>query len=179
MQKVAAPKAWKTLANEQISDDLIWEITRNWNCYLVGNHNTQFSRDPLNLTGLNTKKDSGLANTKALGVGFEITERKVQEKKNKKKTGVVRFVLNIKTHKQLPKKRTVAIPAKALALHNNTVFSSRRRLALRAVVKAAQRDLTQYRRDLVPVLFKRLRKLNKFRKLHKKQNRLEAKKTKL
>ncbi len=176
MQKAST---WKTLPLQQTSDDTLWELTRNWNCYLVGDHHTQFSRDPLNLTGLNTKRDSGLANTHALGINYEITERRVREKKAKKKARVVRFTLNIKTRRQLPKRRCVALPENQVPLHNNTVFSSRRRITARAIVKTLRRDLQNYRRDLLPLAFRRLRRLHRFKKANKAQNRAEAKKAKL
>lgn len=178
MQKVKAVKAWKVLPHQQASDDAIWELTRNWNSFLFSNHGLTLSRDPLNLTGLNTKRDSGLANTHAIGVGIDVNDRKVKEKKAKKKAKVVRFSLRLRTKRSLPKKRLVALAAKALPQNNNVVYSSRRRITLRAVAKALQRDLVNYRKDLLPLAFKRLRKLNKFKKLNKKQNKADAKKVK-
>ena len=128
-------RKWKTLPYSQVSDDTIWEMTRNWNCCLT------LSRDPLNLTDLNLRRDSGLANSKALGVGYETTERKVREKKAKKNAKVVRFTLRIKTKRQLPKRRLVALPVNpvtktAVPQNNNLVFSERKRFAARAIVKA-------------------------------------------
>ncbi len=170
-------KAWKTLPTQQTSDDTLWELTKNWNCYLVKNHGKTFSTDPLNLSGVHTKRDSGLANSHAIGITIDIVDKKVAEKKAKKSVAkVARFALNIKTRKGLQKKRTVALAAKAVPLHNNTVFSSRRRVTLRAIVKALKRDLTTYRKDLLPLAFKRLAKLNKFKKVNKKINRQESKK---
>lgn len=178
MQKVKATSAWKTLPLQQTSDDLTWELTRNYNCYLISNQGVTFSRDPLNLTGMNTKRDSGLANTHALGVSYEAVDRKVKEKKAKKKAKVIRFSLNIKTKRQLPKKRLAALPSKTLPLHNNAVYSARRRITARAIVKTLQRDLKTYRADLLPLAFKKLRKLNKFKRNNKRQNKAEAKKVK-
>ena len=170
---------WKTLPYQQVSDDTIWDLTRNWNCYLVHNQGLTLSRDPLNLTGLNLKRDSGLANTKALGVDFEATDRKVREKKAKKKAKVVKFTLRIKTRRQLPKRRLVALPQKqAVPLTNNLVFSERRRVSARAVVKALQRDLTAYRRDLIPLAIRKLRKLIRYKRRNRKANKQEAKKLK-
>ncbi|KAL2123981.1 hypothetical protein VTJ04DRAFT_346 [Mycothermus thermophilus] len=54
-----------------VSADLIWEVTRLQNAYLVkrkGNGSPQFSRDPLNLTNLHARKYAGYVNPKALGV---------------------------------------------------------------------------------------------------------------
>jgi hypothetical protein len=170
---------WKTLPYQQVSDDTLWDLTRNWNCYLVHNHGLTLSKDPLNLTGLNLKRDSGLANTKALGVDFEASDRKVREKKAKKKAKVVRFTLRIKTRRQLPKAKLAALPAKqAVPQNNNLVFSERRRVPARAIVKALQRDLTAYRRDLVHLAIRKLRKLIRYKRKNRKANKQEAKKLK-
>jgi hypothetical protein len=178
MEKVKAPSAWKNLPHQQVSDDTLWEMTREWNCYLTYNHRVTLSRDPLNLTGLNLKRDSGLANTRAIGIGYEATDRKVKEKKAKKRARVIRFTLNVKTHRNLPQKRLVALPAKSLPLHNNTVFAQRRRLTSRSIVKTLQRDLQNYRSDLLPLAFRRLRRLHRFKRANKRQNKAEAKKVK-
>ncbi len=166
MQKVSQ---WKTLPLQQTSEDTLWELTRSWNCYLVNSQGHTFSRDPLNLTGLNTRRDSGLASGHAIGIGHETVQRNMKDKTGKNKGRAVRFNLRIKTKKQIPKKRLVALKTYQLPLHNNTVFSDRRRLAVRAIVKALQRDLNGYRSDLLPLAFKRLRKLNKFKKANKKE----------
>ncbi|KAK5654148.1 hypothetical protein OQA88_7579 [Cercophora sp. LCS_1] len=57
--------------SSNVSADLIWEITRSQNAYLVKRTYggaAQFSRDPLNLTNLHSRKYAGFANTKAIGV---------------------------------------------------------------------------------------------------------------
>jgi hypothetical protein len=169
---------WKTLPYQQVSEDSLWEITRNYNCYLVKNHRMTFSKDPLNLTGLNTKRDSGIAATHALGIGYEQTERKVREKKAKKKAKVIRFAFRVKTKKQLSKKKLIALPEKKLPTTNNTVYTDNRRITARAIVKALQRNLSGYRKDLLPLAFRRLRKLNKFKRANKRTNKAEAKKVK-
>ncbi|KAK2731960.1 hypothetical protein FQN57_003066 [Myotisia sp. PD_48] len=58
-------------ARPNVSDDLIWEITRSQNAYLVkraaaGGY--QFSRDPLNLVNSQSRKYAGFVNSKAIGV---------------------------------------------------------------------------------------------------------------
>jgi large subunit ribosomal protein L28e len=71
-----------TLPN--ISSDLIWEIVRNNNSFLVKskqNGGVQFSRDPLNLYNKNTRKHAGFVNEKAIGVvagekGFTVITKK-------------------------------------------------------------------------------------------------------
>jgi large subunit ribosomal protein L28e len=54
-----------------VSSDLVWEIVRNQNAFLVKSKvsgGVQFSRDPLNLTNLHSRKYAGFVNDKAVGV---------------------------------------------------------------------------------------------------------------
>ncbi|KAI0537360.1 ribosomal L28e protein family-domain-containing protein [Xylaria digitata] len=53
------------------SADLVWEIVRNNNSFLVkrkASGGVQFSRDSLNLTNKNARKWAGFVNDKAIGV---------------------------------------------------------------------------------------------------------------
>ncbi|KAJ5755303.1 60S ribosomal protein L28 [Penicillium manginii] len=68
-----------------VSNELVWQITRNQNSYLVRRNTgggSQFSRDPLNLVNKHSFKYSGFANTKAIGVqatengGVAVTTKK-------------------------------------------------------------------------------------------------------
>ncbi|KAK2761393.1 hypothetical protein FQN54_001915 [Arachnomyces sp. PD_36] len=68
-----------------VSSDLVWEIARNQNSFLVKRNSgggSQFSRDPRNLTNKNSRKHAGFANTKAIGVqaseegGVTLTSKK-------------------------------------------------------------------------------------------------------
>ena len=142
-------KAWKDLPGTQVTEDSLWEITKGYTCYLTRNHDLTLSTDPLNLTGLNTKRDSGVACVHALGVGFNAKQRTVKEKKVKKKAPVVRFTLRIKTKRQLPKAKLVELKAKPTT--NNLIYSERSGVTIRAIVKALRRDLHNYRRDLIPI----------------------------
>jgi hypothetical protein len=76
---------------------------------------------PLELNCLNSKRDSE----------YEATERKVREKKAKKNAKVVRFTLRIKTKRQLPERRLVALPVnpvtKTAVPQNNNFGSSEKR----------------------------------------------------
>ncbi len=168
-----APKNWKSTPSFQVSDDAIWEMTRNWNCYLYSSNGLTVSKDPMNLTKLNTKRDSGLANSKAIGVEITTGQRKIKEKKASKKAMVTRFTLNIKTHRNLTKKRCVAIKG-ATPASNNTVYSTRPRVTLRTIVKTLQRDLKNYRGDLVPIAFDRLKALQKMKRNNVRINRSKA-----
>ncbi|KAL2007188.1 hypothetical protein VTN00DRAFT_8626 [Thermoascus crustaceus] len=54
-----------------VSSDLIWEITRPQNAFLVKRKTAggvQFSRDPLNLVNKHSRKYEGFVNNKAIGV---------------------------------------------------------------------------------------------------------------
>ena len=96
-------KAWKDVPGKQVSEDSLWEMTKKYNSFLNKNHGLTISTDPLNLTGVNTKRDSGVSAVRALGITTEIDDRNVKEKKQKKKAPVVRFNLNIKTKKKFLK----------------------------------------------------------------------------
>ncbi|KKK22039.1 60S ribosomal protein [Aspergillus rambellii] len=54
-----------------VSSDLVWQITRTQNAFLVKRKTaggSQFSRDPLNVLNKHSFKYAGYANTKAVGV---------------------------------------------------------------------------------------------------------------
>lgn len=57
--------------SNNVSYDLIWQISRTNSSYLVKRNNAggvQFSREPLNVTGFYTQSASGFANKTAVGV---------------------------------------------------------------------------------------------------------------
>ncbi|KAJ4322303.1 hypothetical protein N0V84_004895 [Fusarium piperis] len=73
-----------------ISSDLIWEIVRNNNSFSAKskkNGGVQFSRDPLNLTNLSSRKYAGFVNDKAVGISagekgaVVVTTKKAQPNK--------------------------------------------------------------------------------------------------
>ncbi|KAK4106719.1 ribosomal protein L28e [Parathielavia hyrcaniae] len=54
-----------------VSADLIWEVSRPYNSFLVqrkAGGAPRFSRDPLNLTNLHSRKYAGFVNDKAIGI---------------------------------------------------------------------------------------------------------------
>ncbi|KAI9887748.1 MAG: 60S ribosomal protein L28 [Watsoniomyces obsoletus] len=56
---------------ENLSTDVIWELCRNNNAYLVKRRTgggVQFSRDPLNLMNKHSRKYNGFINEKAVGI---------------------------------------------------------------------------------------------------------------
>ncbi|RAL07726.1 60S ribosomal protein L28 [Aspergillus homomorphus CBS 101889] len=81
-----------------VSSDLVWQITRNQNAFLVKRNSgggSQFSRDPLNVQNKQSFKYAGYANNKAIGV--QATEN----------GGVV--VLTKKSNPQQPAKNIVTV----------------------------------------------------------------------
>lgn len=150
-------KGWKTLPNEQASGDLIWEYTKENNCYLLKNTGLILSRDPMNLSGFNLKRDSGLASTQAIGIQLTYVKGNWKENKVKKTGQVAKFNLNIKTKKMNP--RSVLRPI-GKAANVTSVYSVRRNQTLTQVVGTLAKGLTNYRRDLKTVLAQKIRKLN-------------------
>eukprot|EP00013_Stygamoeba_regulata_P027686 CAMPEP_0177657230 /NCGR_PEP_ID=MMETSP0447-20121125/16065_1 /TAXON_ID=0 /ORGANISM="Stygamoeba regulata, Strain BSH-02190019" /LENGTH=137 /DNA_ID=CAMNT_0019161553 /DNA_START=49 /DNA_END=462 /DNA_ORIENTATION=+ len=63
-----------------MSSDLVWQIVRNNNSFLVKRNGIQLSREKNNLRNVNSYKYSGLANAKSVGVqagakGVVLTKR--------------------------------------------------------------------------------------------------------
>lgn len=162
MPKDKVKKEWKELPPCQVSDALLWEATKNYTSFLTKNNGLTLSTDPLNLTGKNTKKDSGVCATRALGIEFDTVEKNVKVKKAKKKAPVLRFSLNVKTKKVIPKKKCVELKEEPTT--NHCVYSSTRNVPIRALVKTVKRDLNNYRRDLVPTALRKLYVLYTFKK---------------
>ena len=170
-------KAWKDVPGAQVSEDSLWEMTKKYNSFLNKNHGLTISTDPLNLTGVNTKRDCGVSAVRALGISTEVNDRTVREKKQKKKAPVVRFNLNIKTKKKIPKSKLVSLKDKEPE-NNNVVYGSNKNVTLKAIIKSLKRDLKNYRKDLVPVALKKVKKLSTYKLKNKWANRQEAKKIK-
>ncbi|MCJ1404452.1 hypothetical protein MMC11_007677 [Xylographa trunciseda] len=70
-----------------VSADLIWEIARTNNAFLVKRRSgggVQFSRDPFNLVNKNSRKHAGFVNDKAVGIlpgekgGLTLTTKKTK-----------------------------------------------------------------------------------------------------
>ncbi|KAJ2985132.1 hypothetical protein NUW58_g5701 [Xylaria curta] len=111
----------------QVSSDLVWEIVRSNNAYLVkrkASGGVQFSRDTLNLTNKHARKWAGFVNDKAIGV--------VSAEKN----GV----------KVLSKKTSASQqPAKAIS---ETTYSGGKSTRKTYVAVANQAAVNDYRADL-------------------------------
>ncbi|MCQ2818769.1 MAG: 60S ribosomal protein L28 [archaeon] len=169
-------KQWKDFEGCQVTEDSLWEMTKFYNSYLRKGQHITLSTDPLNLTGVNTARDSGIAAPHALGIETDAKKKKVVEKKIKKDGVVVRFNFRIKTKHQLPKRKCVALEKAPKS--NNRVYSLRQRITLRSIVKALKRDLTTYRKDLLPVAMKKIALLRLYKLRNKRANIAEAKKIK-
>jgi len=175
-------KGWKTLPTEQATGDYIWEYTRDNNCYLVKNTGLVFSRDPLNLSGLNLKRDSGLASTQAVGIQLTHVKGRWREKKVKKTGTIPRFNLNVKTKKMNPRSNLKPVaevkPVTKFTPTVNSFYSVRRNQSLTQVLKNLVRGLTNYRRDLKTLMAQRVRKLNNVKKHIFQDYRAERRKVK-
>ena len=166
VQKEKVKKEWKELPACQVSDSLLWEATKKYTSFIIKNNGLTLSSDPLNLTCRNTKKDSGIAASRAIGIEHDIEEKDIKVKKKKEKRPVCRFILNIKTKKLIPKKKCVELK-EATPSTNHCVYSKTRRIPIRAIVKSMKRDLNNYRRDLVPTALRKLYLLYRFKKANK------------
>ena len=173
MQKVGE---WKVLPRQQISDDLLWGMNKNYNCFLRKSHSLSLSMDPTNISGLNLKRDSGISSQEGIGITTQVKERKVKERKAKKNARVIRYSLNLRSRRQLGKNRLVAL--KANPTSNNSAYSTQDGLTSRSIVKILRRGLKNYRPDLIPLAFRKLRRMHKSKKINKKLNRKEARKAK-
>ena len=60
-----------------VSSDVLWELTKKSNAFLIKRDNKQFSSDPYNLTNANTRQFAGISNTKAIGV---VNKKKADDK---------------------------------------------------------------------------------------------------
>jgi hypothetical protein len=176
MQKVGG---FKSLPRVQVSDDLLWGINRTANCFLRKSQGLTLSVDPTNLFGLNLKRDSGITSEEGIGITINIAERRVKERKAKKRAPVVRFDLNLRKRRQLPKSRLVALPPKAkTATNNNSTFSSQKGITARSLVKVITRGIKNYRPDLQRLALIKVRKLHKAKKIGKALNKKDAKRQK-
>jgi large subunit ribosomal protein L28e len=110
-----------------MSSDLVWEIVKSNNSFLVKRKLAQFTREPNNLTNLNSFKYSGLANAKCIGVAAAADKKGV--------------VLSVKTKSTKPAKSIAASKIHA---------SGVRRVA--KTIKAIT-EKRHYRADLQKVIF--------------------------
>jgi len=170
MQKAST---FKVLPRSQVSDDLLWAINGSNNCFIRKSQGVRFSVDPCNLSGLNLKRDSGITSQEGLGITINRAERKVKEKKSKKRAQVVRFNFNVRSRRNLSKPRLVAV--KKNPTSNNRVYSTQSGVTTRSILKTIRRSLGTYRPDLHRVAFKKLTKLNALRLRSKYANRAEVK----
>ena len=66
------------LINSTMSSDLVWELVKKNNRFLVKRDGAQFSGEPFNLKNQNSFKYSGLANTRAVNVALSKDGKKVE-----------------------------------------------------------------------------------------------------
>ncbi|KAI2642559.1 60S ribosomal protein L28 [Xylaria nigripes] len=83
------------MATSHVSPDLIWDIVRGNNSFLVKRCGIQLSRDPLNLTNKHARKWAGFVNEKAIGIvpnekgGVKVLSKKTAASQKPAKSVVV------------------------------------------------------------------------------------------
>lgn len=169
----------KSLPRNQVSDDLLWAINKKNNCFLRKNQGVTFSLDPTNLSGINLKRDSGVTSQEGIGITPNVSERKIKDKKVKKRANVTRFDLNVKSRRQLGKNKLIAKPSKNNKVSepktNNAAYSTQRNLTSRAIIKVVKRSLKNYRPDLHELALRRIKKLHQSKKRGKNLNKKDLK----
>ena len=62
----------------KVPSNVVWQLTKKYSSFLVKDrqNGAQFSRDPLNLTGLHNAQDSGISNQRSIGVQLVNTKTK-------------------------------------------------------------------------------------------------------
>ncbi|KXJ97541.1 ribosomal L28e/Mak16 [Microdochium bolleyi] len=136
------------------SADLVWEIVRNQNSYLVKRKNgggVQFSRDPLNLTNKHSRKYAGFVNDKAIGV---VPNEKGGVKIISKKAADVQKPAKCTTETQYRGGKTSRSTYKAVA---NQTAKNGYRPDLRAAAVSRASALLQSQREKKPVPEKKTR----------------------
>jgi large subunit ribosomal protein L28e len=83
----------------KIPSEVVWQLTKKYNSFLVKANGQQLTRDPLNLTGLHNASQSGLANSGAIGLSA------VKAKGKKGTKSVVTLLQKHKTHNKIAKRK--------------------------------------------------------------------------
>ena len=137
-----------------MSAELIWQIVRKNSCFLVKNQGLTLTKEPGNLTKLNTFKANGYVNNKSVGVEAAADGKGV--------------VLSLRTKAAETNK-----PAKAVSSTTITKGSRAAIKSIRNVLNAGS-----YRRDLVDPAVRRASAILKSQKagVSKKQKRSRRKK---
>ena len=139
----------------KLPNSVVWQLTKKWNAFIVqGNNNQQFSKDPLNLTGLHNASSSGLANNHAIG----LQGVKAKSKGNKRFKAGADLLVKHKTHNQFKKQKKVS--------QSKSLFSRvqlRRGLGRAAKVIQGLTHISEKTRQLA---LKRLGKLHSAQRVH-------------
>lgn len=75
----------------KIPSEVVWQLTKKYNSFLVKFNGQQFSTDPLNLTNLHNSSSAGLSNNQSIGLHGAKTQGK--------KKGVKRVITLLQKHK--------------------------------------------------------------------------------
>ena len=167
---------FKSLPRCQVSDDLLWSMNGQNNCFLRKSRGLFMSMDPCNLSGVNFKAHSGVTASEGLGITMTKQSMNIKVKKSKRKANVVRFVVNVRSRRNLGKNRCVSL--KNAAPHANFRYaSSTAPITARSCMKV-MRGMKNYRPDLHSLAAKRIQRLHKTKNAAKSRSRAEFSKKK-
>ena len=83
----------------KIPSAVVWQLTKKYSSFLVKSNGQQFTRDPLNLTGLHNASQSGLTNEGTIGLSA------VKAKGKKGTKSVVTLLQRHKSHNKITKRK--------------------------------------------------------------------------
>eukprot|EP00501_MAST-03F_sp_TOSAG23-6_P002623 GSMAST32.ASY1.ANO1.2765.1 assembled CDS len=123
-----------------MSNSIVWNIVKANSCFLKKQKHAQFTSEPRNLTAMNCKKYSGLANEKTVGIDFNA--ELLAESKAMRKAQIT---------KSAPKN---------LARPNKAVSTYKLARGFRGNVKALRNHTRRFRPDLEKAALARWTKMN-------------------
>jgi large subunit ribosomal protein L28e len=96
----------------KLPSNVLWQLTKKNNAFLVKFNGQQFSHDPLNLTGLHNASSSGLTNDRSIGL------QGTKVKAGKGTRPVLSLLQKHKSHNKIQKRRKAST--------SNLVYSSQK-----------------------------------------------------
>eukprot|EP00700_Malawimonas_jakobiformis_P001067 EC720290.1.p2 GENE.EC720290.1~~EC720290.1.p2 ORF type:complete len:133 (+),score=41.48 EC720290.1:34-432(+) len=99
-----------------MSADLIWQVVRNHNSFVLKQGNAVFSREPTNILNVHAQKYSGIANEKAAGIRSSAKGFVLVTKKSSKRSRPAALAVERKIRKQ-PSRAARVIRAELGAKH--------------------------------------------------------------
>ena len=94
----------------KIPSEVVWQLTKKYNSFLVKFNGQQLSRDPLNLTNFHNASQAGISNDRSIGLSVA---KSLGKKKGSKR--VITLLQKHKTHNKVHKARKGPSTSGALA----------------------------------------------------------------